>query len=174
MDKQKRQTTCDLSREEFNSLKKEAMQRKIELWQPYFVERTRKLITSNNMQIKELADELKMPPNTLSEYLSKTLPKKPKAHIVYEIAEFFDVSTDYLFARSRYEDKVFSVELSELHDSCGISSGAIISLKKIVKQVLYDFALDVPPTLVLECILESEHFAKAVVELIWALDCHTR
>lgn len=171
MKKKKRHTTCDLSRQELNELKKEAMQKKIESWQPFFVERTRKLITKNNMQIKELADRLEIPSNTLSEYISKTLPKKPKANIVYQIAEIFEVSTDYLFARSRYEDKVFSAELSELYRSYGLSSGAISSLKKIVEMVEEEMAFDVPPQIAMECMFRSEYFQTAVIQLVFALEC---
>jgi len=57
-------------------------------------ERIRKLRKKHNMTLKELAKELKIPPNTLGNYEREE--RKPGFDLLISITEYFGVSLDYL------------------------------------------------------------------------------
>ena len=60
--------------------------------------RIKELRESHNMQQKELASALNIPPSTLSQY--ETGKREPNIETVTKIAKLFDVTTDYIYGIS--------------------------------------------------------------------------
>ena len=60
--------------------------------------RIKELRESHNMQQKELASALNIPPSTLSQY--ETGKREPSIETVTKIAKLFDVTTDYIYGIS--------------------------------------------------------------------------
>ena len=60
--------------------------------------RIKELRESHNMQQKELASALNIPPSTLSQY--ETGNREPNIETVTKIAKLFDVTTDYIYGIS--------------------------------------------------------------------------
>lgn len=61
-----------------------------------FGDRLTQLLTENNLTQTEFADILKTKPPTISKYCNGRIPN---GEIVKEIADYFNVTTDYLYGR---------------------------------------------------------------------------
>ena len=63
-----------------------------------FSERLRELRTSKGLTMEQLAKEIESTKGTISNYENKN--KKPSLDMLIKIAEYFDVSIDYLVGRT--------------------------------------------------------------------------
>ncbi len=62
-----------------------------------FADRLDYLIKDKNWNIKKFAEMIGIPRTTINSWLKKS--KIPRADYVYMVAEFFNVTTDYLLGR---------------------------------------------------------------------------
>lgn len=89
--------------------------------QEYFPSTMRSLMKDRNITQKELADAIGVRPQTVSLYV--TGQSAPDIHCLKKIAEFFDVSSDYLLGLSGV--KALDVDKQDIHKLTGLSSEAI-------------------------------------------------
>ncbi|MBR1658134.1 MAG: helix-turn-helix domain-containing protein [Synergistaceae bacterium] len=67
------------------------------------------LLSTRNIKQTELARSIGVKPNTISNYCNKV--SQPDVDIIIKIAEFFDVSIDYLLTDTRKENQILREEL---------------------------------------------------------------
>lgn len=71
-----------------------------------FKDRLKELRTEKGLSLRDLAEEINTTKSTLSRY--ETGDGQPKQDIVEALADFFEVTTDYLFGRTN--QKYFSMD----------------------------------------------------------------
>lgn len=65
-----------------------------------FGERLKELMEEKEYTLKKVADGIQSTPTTISYWINGK--RQPTADNILAVAEFFDVSTDYLLGRSEY------------------------------------------------------------------------
>ena len=74
-----------------------------------FADMLKYLLSTRNIKQTELARSIGVRPNTISNYCNKI--SQPDIDIIIKIAEFFDVSIDYLLTDTRKENQILREEL---------------------------------------------------------------
>lgn len=86
-----------------------------ELWKNDFSQMINKLLRQNDVSINKVADAIDIDPKTLRNYIDRK--SVPSAIILKKLADFFNVSTDYLITNGEYtigySDRTI-LELAEL------------------------------------------------------------
>ncbi|MFW6312168.1 MAG: helix-turn-helix domain-containing protein [Nanoarchaeota archaeon] len=114
-----------------------------------FSERLKNLRKENNITLKQLADDLNTTKSTLSRYENNK--REPKAYLIKKIANYFNVSVDYLlgiteetsttdeFKKNILKDPELSQLINELTQRKELKT-AINKLKKLntktIKQII--------------------------------------
>ena len=95
----------------------------------FFEERLYDLLNKHNLTQTKLSSKLKLPPSTISKCLNEK--RIPSAKILIMIADYFDVSIDYLLGRTPYETPEIAAHslAAELNLSSDGLSGLISNLK---------------------------------------------
>lgn len=100
--------------------------------QEYFPSTMRSLMKDKNITQKELADAIGMRPQTVSLYV--TGQSAPDIHCLKKIAEFFDVSSDYLLGLAENPTNKPDVKVSCV--TTGLSEAAILKLMEANRDLL--------------------------------------
>lgn len=72
-----------------------------------------KIFREKNLTESKIAEEIGISKSVLSEYKNPkdpTKPKEPRLNTLVKIADYFDVSLDYLVGRSKYEEELLKKE----------------------------------------------------------------
>ncbi|KAF5077565.1 helix-turn-helix protein [anaerobic digester metagenome] len=86
-----------------------------------FSEKLRDLISLSGKSIKQLSLELGIPSGSLSKYQNDAA--EPGINNLYKIAEYFNVSTDYLLGLSNV--KSFDLDIKAISEKTGLSDDAV-------------------------------------------------
>jgi len=81
-----------------------------------FRERLKKLIKENNITYQKLADEVQTTKVTISRYINGH--RTPDIRFLYEVAQYFNVSTDYLLGITEVKNHKLSKGLDDYLEFC--------------------------------------------------------
>ncbi len=102
-----------------------------------FARNLRRLIEGRGMTVKDFCIESEIPAATISRYL--TGDREPKLSYVLRIAEFFNVSIDWLFGISESKLDIYPSEIREI---ASLYSTASVDDRKVIQAVLSKYRKD--------------------------------
>lgn len=120
-------------------------------------------LAANNCKQKDLAQFLNVPDNTISYFCSGK--RTPNTEQIIKIAQFLNVSTDYLLGLS--EASTDDAETQNICDYLGISEKAVNCIKEIShRQYDKDVSTLTPYKIIINNILESSSFSSIIEECL--------
>lgn len=120
-----------------------------------FPTRLRKLMEKRGITQKTLADAIKMRPQTVSLYT--TGQSSPDVNALKKIAEFFNVSSDYLLGLAK--DETPDPDIQNVIAYTGLSASAIMWLNKQSKR-------DYNPLEVVSSLLQHKEFRESLFDIL--------
>ncbi|AHV96114.1 helix-turn-helix domain-containing protein [Paenibacillus sabinae] len=99
-----------------------------------FKDRLKELRISKGFSQDKLSEELKIPASSIRRYeTTGELPKRERLEI---IADYFDVSIDYLVGRTNTKNKKYSENVRETIEAYNISNDEVIAKIKIADEII--------------------------------------
>lgn len=98
------------------------------------LERVKKLCKNHGISVPQLEDRLGIPNNTIYQWKGN---KRPNLDKIEKIADYFNVSTDYLLGRSDIKEKADELESLAAHrDGLNLTPEEEEAIERFVKHVL--------------------------------------